>query len=96
MSSPTQEQLLALWNKNQQSIARRKEYAQSEEGKEYNRRKAREFYERHKEEVSAKRRAYYEKNKEKVLAYYRNMYHEKKRVKEAREGQTNVLESLNQ
>ena len=96
MSSPTQEQLLALWNKNQQSIARRKEYMQSEEGKEYNRRKAKEFYERNKEAVSAKRKAYYEKNKEKVLAYYRNMYHEKKRAKESKEGQTNVLTFLDQ
>jgi hypothetical protein len=57
------------------------QWLQSEAGKEYNRKKAKEYYARHKAEVLAKRKAQYEQNPEKFLVSSR-AYHARKRQEE--------------
>lgn len=45
--------------KNRESYLKRAEYLKSEEGKEWNRQRAKAHYEKHKEEILAKRKAKY-------------------------------------
>lgn len=58
------EQLLAMYEKVKAKAAAKKAWLQTEEGKEYNRMKARQHYERHREKVLESRRLYYEANKD--------------------------------
>ena len=71
----TMEKLLNIYNQYQKRVKATQEYLKTDEGKEYNRQKAREYYARHKEEVLAKRAKRYEDDKETLLnrsnAYYK-------------------------
>jgi hypothetical protein len=66
--------LLKAYEQKQRNLEAKKAFMQTEEGKEYNKRKAKEFYLRHKAEVLAKRKERYEKDaailNERNKAYY--------------------------
>ncbi len=68
------DKLLHLYELNQRNIERRKAYMESDEGRQYNRQKAKEYYARHKAEVLLKRKTEHEEKKEqhnaRALAYY--------------------------
>lgn len=67
--------LVKLYEAQQKHFQARKEWLKTEEGKAYNRMKAKEFYARHKEEILAKRKALYEVKgdvlNERQKGYYR-------------------------
>lgn len=94
-NTPTQEELLAVWNKVQEAKKRKSEYYQTEQGKAYNCEKAKKYYDAHKDEVLQKRRAYYLANKDRMNEYQRE-YAKKRRAeckkKDVPAGQMNVLE----
>lgn len=75
---PTQEELLALWQKHEAQKEARREKAQTEEAKECNRQRAKLHYERHREAVLAKRKVYYENNKEAYNERQKNYYQRRK------------------
>jgi len=68
------EDLLRLYEREQRYKENKKAFYASDEGKEYNRQKAKLFYQRHKEEILAKRKTRYETDSETLLnrakAYY--------------------------
>ena len=53
----TLQKLLRLYEKNQRTLAKRAEYFKTDEGKEYNRQKARAYYQKHSAELNEKTRA---------------------------------------
>jgi chromatin remodeling complex protein RSC6 len=63
-NTPSMEELMKIYQRHQANKEARKAWLQTEEGKEYNRQKAREHYERHREKVLESRKKYYEENLE--------------------------------
>jgi hypothetical protein len=62
------------------------EWLQTEEGKQYNRQNAKNYYEQHKEEILKKRADKYEQNREELLAKNKKYYadnKEKRKLKQA-------------
>lgn len=78
MEAPSQEDLLAAWTKLQLVRAARQAKAQTEEGKEKNRQRARLHYERHREAVLAKRKEYYENNRDMLSERQKGYYQKRK------------------
>lgn len=58
------DELMKLYNKEQAKKEAKRAWLQTEEGKEYNRAKAKEYYQRHREKVLEERKKYYEENLE--------------------------------
>lgn len=67
--------LLHAFEKKKQYENNKKEWLKTDAGKEYQRKKAKEYYERHREEVLAKRAARYEKDHEELLTRSKEYYH---------------------
>lgn len=72
----TMEQVLKVFNDYKRRNAERSEWFKTEEGKAYNRQKAKEYYLRHKEKVLEKRAKRYEEDRDTLLnrakEYYAN------------------------
>lgn len=72
----TIEKLVKVYNNYQRKVAQRTQWYQTEEGKAYNRAKAKEYYQKHKAEILAKRAERYEADRETLLSraneYYKN------------------------
>lgn len=62
------DKLIRVYNQRQAQSAKKAEWLKTEEGKEYNRKKAAEYYAANKDEVTLKRIALYEENKEQIKA----------------------------
>lgn len=58
------DELMKLYQREQAKKEAKRAWMQTEEGKAYNRQKAKEFYERNREKVLQQRKEYYEKNLE--------------------------------
>ena len=68
------EEVLRVYEKKQESARVKAEWLKTDEGKEYNRQKAKEYYERHKEKVLQKRAERYEKDKDTLLNRAKEYY----------------------
>ena len=79
----TLEKLVAMYEKRQTKLEKRKEFYMTEQGKAYNRAKAKEYYDAHKEEIAVKSKARYEANPEKYRALALKYASKKKEVSEA-------------
>lgn len=75
------EYLMKLYEARQKQNARKAEWAKTEEGKAYNRKKAKEYYERNKDKVLEKRKARYDTDRDTLLNRAKDYYH--RVVKEA-------------
>lgn len=69
------QKLLDAFEKKKQYEQNKKEWLQTDAGKEYQRKKAKEYYERHREEVLAKRAARYKVEHEELLNRAKEYYH---------------------
>ena len=77
----TLEQLVQIYNKQKEHLAKRREWFKTEEGREYNRQKAAVYYDRNKEKVLAKAKTRYEGDKERHNAVSLASYYKKKEEK---------------
>ena len=77
----TLEQLVQIYNKQKEHLAKRREWFKTEEGREYNRQKAAGYYDRNKEKVLAKAKTRYEGDKERHNAVSLASYYKKKEEK---------------
>ena len=67
--------LLNAFEKKKQYEETKKEWLKTDAGKEYQRKKAKQYYEKHREEVLAKRAARYEKDHDELLNRAKEYYH---------------------
>lgn len=72
--------LIEYFEKMKSRAKARNEWMKTEEGKEYNRLKAKEFYERNKERILEKRKHMYEEKGEEINTRNKAYYHKKKNV----------------
>lgn len=70
--------LIRMYENQRRHLIERNEWRKTEAGKEYNRKKAKEFYERNKEQILAKRKALYEVKGDEINAKNLAYYHRKK------------------
>ena len=70
----TFQDLLAAFEKKKQHEANKKEWLKTEAGREYNRRKSKEYYNRHRDQVLAKRSARYETDKDTLIERAKQYY----------------------
>ncbi len=70
----TIQDLLTAYEKKKRYEAAKKEWMKTDAGKEYNRKKAKDYYERHKTEILAKRTARYETDKETLIERAKQYY----------------------
>jgi len=88
------EHLLSLYAKEQKYKDAKKAFLQTEEGKLYNRQKAKEYYTRHKSEVLERRRENYEENKDEALEKAHRYYESNKdRINERRRAKSAMLKA---
>lgn len=70
----TLEEILKTFNKAKQYELNKSEWLKTDEGKEYNRNKSKEYYERHKDKVLEKRAKRYEQDKDTLLTRAKEYY----------------------
>lgn len=68
------EEVLRAYEKTKQYAINKAEWLKTEEGKEYNRKKAKEYYERHKDKVLEKRANRYEQDRDTLLNRAKEYY----------------------
>jgi hypothetical protein len=79
------EKLLAAYTQQQEARKRKKEWMQTEEGKEYNRQKSKNYYALHKEEIAQKRADKYGKEREDMNAKAKEYYNANREICIARQ-----------